>query len=218
MIGTSRRSRAGRGLRRGNRRGDRPELREDRRAHGDPTNPSAASRCARSPRSSAGRLWVAAVVVPSVICAITALFLGPVPEASPARPPSSSSVCFSSPCWWRRTGRGVNSAVRSVAQLLPHRAALHTFTIAEPDSASREDRAVVDGGRRRGCWSIGPEAGNARGQACLGGRPNQLTVLRFRYCGVPIWTLLERVRGNLFATRGQCAAGTRRRGSRSSRA
>ena len=68
-------------LRRGHRRGDRAAVRQDRRAHGHPRGGQARLLGAVGARRAQRRLlsWLAAVVVPSAICAITVAAARPVP-------------------------------------------------------------------------------------------------------------------------------------------
>ena len=172
-------------LRRGHRRRDGAAVRQDRRAHGDPrARPSRAGRGRRHrPRQRHLASWLAAVVVPSAICALTVLVLDRVPRHRRRERAVLRRRAGRRAARRRRAGRTVGGAVGPAAELLPRRAALH---VHHRRTRQRDHHRRAAGGRGRG-----GRPGRRRGQAAPGrpgGRPRKPNCWRCspgRCCAAP---------------------------------
>ena len=127
VIGTSRRSRWARIFDEGIGADGGAAVGEDRRPHGDPrARPSAGSRGRRlSPRQRHAASWLAALVVPSAICAVIVVAARPVPRHRRRERAVLHRRADRRAARRRRPRRALGGAVRAAAQLLPGRAAAH---------------------------------------------------------------------------------------------
>ena len=124
VLGTSRRSRWARIFDEGIGAADRAALRQDRRAHGHPRGSQAGARVWRRsrPGSDTSVSWLAALVVPSAICAVTVLSARPVPRHRRRERAVLRRRAGRRPARRRCAGGAVGGALRAAAQLLPGRA------------------------------------------------------------------------------------------------
>ena len=175
-------------LRRGHRRRGRAAVRQDRRAHGHPRASQAGARSWSriSPRQHHAMSWLAAVVVPSAICAVIVYLLDPYLGIG-----GESALFFIGVLVVALLGGVAPAALSAVLSGLLLNYFLveprYTFTIAEPDSAVTDRGAACSSRWRSPRWSTARPAAPGRPGARRR-RPNCSRCSPDRCCAAPTWT------------------------------